>query len=844
MKGLRQRSPDIAVLGVFCVLTVVMTWPLVTQMSTHLPGHGDDLLVHYWNGWRTKRLLAQGGKLYHTDLLFHPTGVSLLYANLSWINIAIWLLLEPLFGGITAFNLFYLLNLALCGMGMYILMRYLTRSRGAALVAGLIYAFWPYRLFEIGHPNLITTQWLPLFLLSVIRVVREKKQKIKHALLVAVFLILTGYTRWQLLVFAAVIAGLYGFYSLWFEREYWDVHVVTALALAIVLSLLAIAPPVYPIIRGQLTRQHPEDLFVTSLVPKQTDLLGYVIPPHNHLLEEFFKNIKYTKGFTRAWYSNAYLGIFVVLLVGIGLRRTRRMGWFWGGLMLATFLLAVGPAPRVNKHIYSNVTLPYALVEDFFFVKIMRVPRRWNMLLALPIAAIAGYGVLFLQDRIRSLELKPPHANVGFILLVILICLDYLQIPVDTFDTEISPFYETLATYPERFGLLNLPTGRDRSPYYMFCQTIHGKPIVEGSIARPPRQAKAFVEDNPFLVYLRDHRLMNPDYPDISRQLSILTEANIRYLIINELYAFPWEKKNWRTYITYEPIYSDRFISVYRTNPKVGRDFELTQEIHNGIGLTEVISSTDFIGLNSSMEATVIWGTTKPQNEEFMVDLSLVDADNRPRQTVTFPPVRNWPTDEWPINVLARGHYTFRVDPRLPSGVYTLTLVLSKPDTREQVGKRAVIDEGLEMDLPPREFTPPSSQVEVDVQFGDVLKLLGYDLDIEDNGLMITLHWQALRRMKRSYKFFVHLYERESGEIVAQKDAVPRNWSYPTTWWEAKEVVSDESHLSLGKMSVEDYQLAVGIYDAETGKRLPIVSHPPYLAVDERRLFLKKKKAQ
>jgi hypothetical protein len=72
--------------------------------------------------------------------------------------------------------------------------------------------------------------------------------------------------------------------------------------------------------------------------------------------------------------------------------------------------------------------------------------------------------------------------------------------------------------------------------------------------------------------------------------------------------------------------------------------------------------------------------------------------------------------------------------------------------------------------------------------------------------------------MDQSYKFFIHLYDIESGDIIAQADVIPRDWTYPTTWWEAGEVVSDE--IQLTSVVPGQYQLAVGVYDPETGERL------------------------
>jgi hypothetical protein len=75
--------------------------------------------------------------------------------------------------------------------------------------------------------------------------------------------------------------------------------------------------------------------------------------------------------------------------------------------------------------------------------------------------------------------------------------------------------------------------------------------------------------------------------------------------------------------------------------------------------------------------------------------------------------------------------------------------------------------------------------------------------------------------MDVTYKMFVHLVDPESGELVAQADVVPRNWGYPTHWWEVDEVVSDEIKISLAEVKQGTYHLMVGVYDPVSLQRLP-----------------------
>jgi hypothetical protein len=76
--------------------------------------------------------------------------------------------------------------------------------------------------------------------------------------------------------------------------------------------------------------------------------------------------------------------------------------------------------------------------------------------------------------------------------------------------------------------------------------------------------------------------------------------------------------------------------------------------------------------------------------------------------------------------------------------------------------------------------------------------------------------------MDVDFKFFVHLLHPKTGELMAQADVMPRDWTYPTHWWEAGEVVSDGIKLGLSKVPPGTYDVAIGAYDPETGVRLVV----------------------
>jgi hypothetical protein len=81
----------------------------------------------------------------------------------------------------------------------------------------------------------------------------------------------------------------------------------------------------------------------------------------------------------------------------------------------------------------------------------------------------------------------------------------------------------------------------------------------------------------------------------------------------------------------------------------------------------------------------------------------------------------------------------------------------------------------------------------------------------------VALRWQALRKPTRDYTVFVHVLDGQ-GQLVAQQDSPPHGGSYPTSLWDAGEVVEDVHDLSLAA----GRQLEIGLYTFPDLRRLPV----------------------
>jgi hypothetical protein len=156
----------------YCVLTGAITWPLARGLARDVPWDLGDPLLNAWllawgadHLWRfvTGDLAALRG--FWTANIFHPETLTLAYSEALIPQV---LQILPVYGltknAILCYNLVFLSTFVLSGLGVYLLVRDLTRDARAAFVAGLFYAFALYRVCQFSHVQVLSSQWMPFVL--------------------------------------------------------------------------------------------------------------------------------------------------------------------------------------------------------------------------------------------------------------------------------------------------------------------------------------------------------------------------------------------------------------------------------------------------------------------------------------------------------------------------------------------------------------------------------------------------------------------------------------------------------------------------------------------------------
>lgn len=75
------------------------------------------------------------------------------------------------------------------------------------------------------------------------------------------------------------------------------------------------------------------------------------------------------------------------------------------------------------------------------------------------------------------------------------------------------------------------------------------------------------------------------------------------------------------------------------------------------------------------------------------------------------------------------------------------------------------------------------------------------------------------------YTVFMHLRD-SANQNAAQKDSPPADGRYPTSLWDAGEIIVDKRVIPLADLSPGRYNLVVGLYNAANEERLTVPGHP------------------
>ena len=221
----------------FTALTLAYSWPLPIRLMhgiTHDPG---DPILNAWILWWTTNAVPLTAQWWNAPI-FHPSPGALAFSEhlLGQAPIAAPLIAisgSALFG----YNVTFIATYVLSGLGAYYLAFTLTRRHDAAFVAGLAFAFAPYRLSQVPHIQVLSAYWSPVCLAALHRYDRDPRTT--WAALAAAAWLLQALSNGYYLFFLTVLLA---FWFAWFAAGRWPIRQVARLAGCWVVAGMLLAP--------------------------------------------------------------------------------------------------------------------------------------------------------------------------------------------------------------------------------------------------------------------------------------------------------------------------------------------------------------------------------------------------------------------------------------------------------------------------------------------------------------------------------------------------------------------------------------------------------------------------
>jgi len=249
-RGVVRFGREVLIFLAFCLFTAALTWPYVTCLRDAVVDAGDPYLVSWILWWDYHQTFTDPLQLFHANL-FYPLRYTLAFSEHSY---GISLLFFPLYAlgarplTVHAVALFF--GFATCGYAAFRLGRTLTGSMGAGWIAGIIFAFVPFRFGMMSHLHCLFSMWIPLLFEALVLFARERSKG--RAVWLGIAFFMSGLTAitwftFSLVPFAVSAAILLTRYGLWRDRNFWRRGVV-ALGLGS-LALLPFMMPYYQVAR-------------------------------------------------------------------------------------------------------------------------------------------------------------------------------------------------------------------------------------------------------------------------------------------------------------------------------------------------------------------------------------------------------------------------------------------------------------------------------------------------------------------------------------------------------------------------------------------------------------------
>jgi len=499
---------------VILIATVIYTWPLLSQLTVAIPGKFEltDTTETVWSiGW-VYQALSRGKSVWNIDRLFVPYGADLRFNVFGLLQGLMAFPFVTSLGVVGASNLVIIVTMFLNGIFAYFLVWKHTDHLTAALFASICHVLSLAVLwhFSAGR-NALPVLWIVSVSLLCLKTLLDNPS-IWKGFLLGCSLLAAFFTDLQVTVFTCMWVLFYVAAYFWgnvFVKPLRSLFapLLTA-SLMFVLVFCFVLLPVIPVLsHGDFPSPSLDNTAYYAF-----SLKDFISP----------QQIPFIYGF-----DFLLATIFAVFLFG---RQGPYRFWLLGALIFLT--LSLGPYLKP-----TSIPLPYALASVWPPLLNFRTTYRFVLPATLGLTLVMGHVLASLLPK------SPVHGIVLILYAAFILLRIWYTIQVQPFETQIYPdynFYEEVTRDSEDYAIIEIPfgvrsgldqigQGGERLQYY---QPIHGKRILNGSLARLPVSLFTFYRSHPVLMFFSGE--MSIDRSTLSNDFSeVVGWAKPRYLLVH-----------------------------------------------------------------------------------------------------------------------------------------------------------------------------------------------------------------------------------------------------------------------------------------------------------------------
>ncbi|MEK7557379.1 MAG: hypothetical protein AAB538_05355, partial [Patescibacteria group bacterium] len=446
---MKNYQRQLLIIGLYALIAVVMTWPVIAHVTTHVAGQGGD---PYQTLWRFEEKL----QAFNWRVEFLGQGEPRL------VNLSVWpwMWAHVLFGEPAGYNVVWLLSFVLSGYGMYLLAGELFKKYGtSAFLAGLMYMLLPFHVaHSFGHFGAMQVAWIPLIIWAFLR--WQRSGGVRWGAVTGLLVIIQAWSEHHYLLWLLIFGMIALLYFRTWPKQWAGVAVVTG-----ILILL----PYWPTVRLAFQPGNSLELGSDQTTRFSADLLSYVTPAAFHSLwSGWVRELiswRFTGNVSEATHFVGWLPL--LLLLFFHQQIPARQKKFWVMITLVFLVISLGPRLYVGGF-ETHLPLPYALLSWLPGLAAVRAVGRAGVFVMVAVSILFGWVVHTQVERPRTIGLVAG-----------LLALEFLFLPLPMQSARLSAAYDFVQTLPGK-AVVELPaaTNYPAASRALLASHVHGKEVV------------------------------------------------------------------------------------------------------------------------------------------------------------------------------------------------------------------------------------------------------------------------------------------------------------------------------------------------------------------------------